>query len=29
VDFLFAGSVAGKLRGGLRAAGAYFRKGRL
>jgi len=29
VDFLFAGSVAQKLRGGLRAAGAYFRKGRL
>jgi succinate-semialdehyde dehydrogenase/glutarate-semialdehyde dehydrogenase len=29
VDFLFAGSVAGKLRGGLHAAGAYFRKGRL
>ena len=29
VDFLFAGSVARKLRGGLRAAGAYFRKGRL
>jgi succinate-semialdehyde dehydrogenase/glutarate-semialdehyde dehydrogenase len=29
VDFLFAGSLAGKLRGGLRAAGAYFRKGRL
>ena len=29
VDFLFAGSVAEKLRGGLRAAGAYFRKGRL
>jgi len=29
VDFLFAGSLARKLRGGLRAAGAYFRKGRL
>jgi succinate-semialdehyde dehydrogenase/glutarate-semialdehyde dehydrogenase len=29
VDFLFAGSVAQKLRGGLRAAGAYFRPGRL
>ena len=29
VDFLFAGSVAQKLRGGLRAAGAYFRAGRL
>ena len=29
VDFLFSGSVARKLRGGLRAAGAYFRSGRL
>lgn len=29
VDFLFAGSLAQKVRGGLLAAGAYFRKGRL
>jgi succinate-semialdehyde dehydrogenase/glutarate-semialdehyde dehydrogenase len=29
VDFLFAGSLGRKLRGGLRAAAAYFRKGRL
>lgn len=29
VDFLFAGSLAQKVRGGLRAAGAYFRPGRL
>jgi succinate-semialdehyde dehydrogenase/glutarate-semialdehyde dehydrogenase len=29
VDFLFAGSLAQKVRGGLRAAGAYFRAGRL
>ena len=29
VDFLFAGSLAQKVRGGVRAAGAYFRAGRL
>jgi acyl-CoA reductase-like NAD-dependent aldehyde dehydrogenase len=29
VDFLFAGSASQKIRGGLRAAGAYFRAGRL